>query len=82
MVCHEVVMKHIFYDYPRNGEYELFTFNGVTHCFDDPGSDSVPARPEMFAWLRNQSGAQPMDDTDVAYYLEPRTYLLWRLRWG
>lgn len=75
-------MKHIFYDYPRGGEYELFTFNGVTQCYDHPGSDSVPARPEMFAWLRNQSGVRPMDDTDMAYYLEPETYLLWRLRWG
>lgn len=75
-------MKHTSYHLPRRGQYELFTFNGVTQCYDDPGSDSVPARPEMFVWLRNQSGVRPMDDTDMAYYLEPATYLLWRLRWG
>jgi hypothetical protein len=75
-------MKHTSRHLPRRGQYELFTFNGVTQCYDDPGSDSVPARPEMFEWLRNQSGVQPMDDTDMVYYLEPRTYLLWRLRWA
>lgn len=54
-------MKHTSYHLPRRGQYELFTFNGVTQCYDDPGFDWVPARPEMFVWLRNQSGVRPMD---------------------
>jgi hypothetical protein len=69
---------------PRNGQYELFTFNRKTYCFDDLDLDTPAvsdASPEMFEWLRKQSGCRPMDHTDIAYYLTPQTYLLWKLKW-
>lgn len=73
-------MSHL----PRKGRYELFTYGGKTHCFDDLDLDAVKARPEMFAWLRTQDPTlcSPLDDTDVAYYLDPKLYLIWKLKWG
>ena len=74
-------MSHL----PRNGRYELFTHGMKTHCFDDLSLEHpVKARPEMFAWLRKQdpSECKPMDGTDVAYYLTPKMYMLWKLKWA
>ena len=74
-------MNHL----PRNGQYELFTHNRKTYCFDDldfgPNPAVVNAPNEMWDWLRKQSGCFPMDDKNTAYYLTPQTYLLWKLRW-
>lgn len=69
---------------PRKGRYELFTHGLKTHCFDDLELEAVPARPEMFAWLREQdpNECRPMDDTDVAYYLTPKMYMMWKLKWA
>ena len=74
-------MSHL----PRNGRYELFTHNRKTYCFDDPGFGPEPAifraPDEMWSWLRDQPGCEPLDDTNVAYYLEPKTYIIWKLKW-
>lgn len=71
--------------FPRNGRYELFTHNKKTYSFDDndfgPDPAIINAPQEMWTWLRSQSGCKPMDDTNVAFYLEPKTYIIWKLRW-
>ena len=76
-----MAMTHL----PRNGRYELFTHSKKTYSFDDPdfGPDPaiINAPQEMWVWLRTQSGVSPLDDTNVAYYLEPKTYLIWKLKW-
>jgi hypothetical protein len=70
---------------PRNGQYELFTHNNKTYCFDDNGMGPDPAivdaPDEMWAWLRQVDGVSAHDETNVAYYLTPETYLLWKLTW-
>lgn len=72
---------------PRGGVYELFTTNNKTYCFDDPDFDGYPAiidpDPEMFEWLRSQSThlCRQMDKSDVAYYLVPELYIIWKLRY-
>lgn len=71
---------------PRNGRYEIFTHNGVTHCFDDPDLDGFSTPEGMFNWIRSQDTAfwSPMDsmpDCNVALYLTPELYLLWKLTW-
>ena len=73
-------MSHL----PRNGRYELFTYGGKTHCFDDLDIDVVKAKPEMFEWLRNQDPelCHSMDETNVAFYLDPKLYLIWKLKWA
>lgn len=74
-------MNHL----PRRGEYAIFTVQGRTRCFDDvtvvnPVMVNAPA--EMFAWLRRQPGCRCHSETsDIAFYLTPQTYLLWKLRW-
>ena len=68
--------------YPRNGHYELFTHSRRTYCFDEgPDPVVVNAPDEMWQWLREQPGCKPLDDTNVAYYLDPKTYLIWKLKW-
>lgn len=73
-------MSHL----PRNGQYELFSYGMKTHCFDDLDLEAVKSTPEMFEWLRSQDPAlcRPMDDTNVAFYLDPKIYLLWKLKWA
>ena len=72
---------------PRNGRYELFSTGGRTYCFDDPGwVNWIPSRSEMFEWIRNQDSTlwQPMVEmplSNVALYLDPQLYLLFKLRW-
>ena len=72
---------------PRNGRYELFSTGGRTYCFDDPSwVNWIPSRPEMFEWIRNQDSTlwQPMvemPDSNVALYLDPKLYMLFKLRW-
>lgn len=74
-------MNHL----PRNGQYELFTFQSKTYCFDDPFFDgpAVSNPPEeMWDWLRSfPDQCRPLDDTNVAYYLTPKLYLMWKLKW-
>ena len=45
---------------------------------------ALASTPEMFEWLRSQDPAlcRPMDDTNVAFYLDPKLYLLWKLKWA
>lgn len=68
----------------RNGQYELFTHNNKTYCFDDPDFGASPAiinaPEEMWNWLRRQKGCKPMDFSNVAYYLDPKLYLIWKLK--
>ncbi len=71
---------------PRNGQYELFTHNNKTYCFDDGSFDSanpvlINAPQAMWHWLRSMPGVTAMDHTNVAYYLTPQAYLLWKLKW-
>lgn len=74
-------MNHL----PRNGQYELFTHNRKTYCFDDLDFRAEPAiinaPNEMWKWLRSQKGCIPLDDTDVVYYLDAKTYIMWKLMW-
>jgi hypothetical protein len=74
-------MNHL----PRNNQYELFTHNKKTYSFDDidfgPDPAIINAPDEMWQWLRTQSGCRPMDDSNTAYYLNPQTYFLWKLRY-
>lgn len=72
--------------FPRNGQYELFTHNRKTYCFDDSDFGSDPAiinAPDaMWQWLRNQTGCRALyAENNVAFYLDPRTYLIWKLKW-
>lgn len=75
-------MSHL----PRKGQYELFTHNGKTYCFDDLTFDGNPAiinaPEEMWAWLRSQSECRSMDKTNTAYYLTPKCYLMWKLKYA
>ena len=72
---------------PRNGRYEIFSTGGRTYCFDDPGWENwVPADPAMFEWIRSQDTLlwSPMKqdpDSNVALYLDPKLYMIWKLRW-
>jgi hypothetical protein len=71
---------------PRKVQYELFTHNRKTYCFDDHTLDGNPAivsaPEEMWNWLRSYPHlCRAMDDTNVAYYLTPEFYLLWKLKW-
>jgi hypothetical protein len=68
---------------PRNGQYEIFTHGGKTHCFDD---DIIIQTPDgMFECIRSQDTTLWRDMgepwNDVAFYLEPALYMLWKLRW-
>ena len=76
-------------NYPRNGQYELFTYSRKTYCFDDPDFGPNPAiinaPEEMWQWLRSQPGCRPLEDfpnDNAAYYLDPKTYLMWKLKWA
>jgi hypothetical protein len=72
---------------PRNGQYEIFTYSGWTHCFDDTELDSIKTPPGMFEWIRSQDpklwhGMSHYPDENAAFYLEPKLYLLWKLKWA
>lgn len=80
-------MKQKRNHFPRNGQYELFTYMGKTYCFDDLELGSDPAvtnaPEEMWTWLRNQEGCRALGDYgNTAYYLDPRTYLIWKLKYA
>jgi len=72
---------------PRHGRYEIFSTGGRTYCFDDPGwINWIPSDPEMFVWIRSQDPVlwSPMTKdpaSNVALYLDPRLYMIWKLRW-
>ena len=67
----------------RNGQYELFTHNRKTYCFDESSNPIIVNAPEeMWSWLRSTEGVRPLDETNVAYYLTPEIYLIWKLRWA
>lgn len=70
---------------PRGGEYELFTYAGRTSCYDD-GNITIDTPAGMFEWIRAQDtaewrGLKLSPDTNIAFYLTPKLYLLWKLRW-
>jgi hypothetical protein len=74
--------------YPRKGRYELFTTDGRTYCFDDLHWENyIKSSEEMFEWIRSQDSAlwEPMKndpDSNVALYLKPELYLIWKLKWA
>lgn len=73
--------------YPRNGRYEIFTHGFKTHCFDDPTFDAIRTPQGMFEWIRSQDRSlwSPMEEdpeSNVALYLSPDLYLLWKLKWS
>lgn len=73
--------------YPRNGRYEIFTHGNRTHCFDDTGFTNIPTPPGMFEWIRSQdrslwAGLEFDPASNVAFYLQPELYLLWKLKWA
>ena len=76
-------MNHL----PRNGRYELFSTGGRTYCFDDPGwVNYIKSSDEMFSWVRSQDPSlwesmRDYPESNVALYLDPKLYLLWKLRW-
>lgn len=70
---------------PRGGEYELFTTQGKTYCFDDLGAERITTPPDMFDWIRAQDPTQwraLQDGSDTAFYLKPNMYLAWKLKYG
>lgn len=71
---------------PRRGQYEIFTHRLNTYCFDDLDYGCEPvvinAPEQMWKWLRMQPGCIPLDHTNTAYYLDPETYLMWKLMWA
>lgn len=78
----EVDLSHL----PRNGQYEIFTTNGRTYCFDDPSIVHIPTPPGMFEWIRSQDRRywHPMaivPDSNAALYLQPELYLAWKLKY-
>jgi hypothetical protein len=82
-----MVMKKKGLDLPRNGRYELFSTGGRTYCFDDPSWENyIHSNEEMFNWIRSQNPSlwEPMGDnpeSNVALYLDPKLYVLWKLKW-
>jgi hypothetical protein len=60
---------------------------GRTYCFDDPDwVNYIHSSEEMFEWIRNQDPSlwSPMTmhpESNVALYLHPELYLVWKLRW-
>ena len=71
----------------RGGDYEIFSHNGRTQCYDDPSLGQVDTRPEMFVWIKEQDaslwhGLANWPNDDTAYYLKPELYLLWKLSFG
>ena len=68
---------------PRNGQYEIFTNHGRTYCFDDVHFSHIPTPAGMFEWIRSQDPTQwhdLKDGRDVAFYLTPKLYVLWKLK--
>ncbi len=78
----ETVLSHL----PRNGRYELFSYKGKTHCYDDPSFESIATPVGMFEWVRAQDPEywEPMSvepESNVALYLTPELYMVWKLKW-
>ena len=78
-------MSHL----PRKGQYELFIYRGLVHCFDDPAQEAWKETIEMTAWLDKQSKdlcrafrTDPKQNKANAYYLDPKLYFLWKLKWS
>jgi hypothetical protein len=72
---------------PRQGRYEIFSSRGRTYCFDDLDQPGIPTPTGMHEWIRGQDprlwSPMSMDpSSDVALYLQPELYLLWKLKWG
>jgi hypothetical protein len=71
---------------PRNGRYEIFSNAGRTYCFDDPGFEWINTPKGMIEWIKVQDTSlwhgmgEPLND--VAFYLKPELYILWKLRWA
>ena len=73
-------------DLPRNGQYEIFTSNGRTYCFDDVDFGHIPTPEGMFDWLRSQdpnywSPMKSEPNSNVALYLTPELYFVWKLKY-
>lgn len=71
---------------PRNGQYEIFTTNGRTYCFDDVDFSHIPTPAGMFEWIRSQDpeywSAMKIDpNSNSALYLKPELYLAWKLKY-
>lgn len=41
--------------YPRNGRYELFSFQNKIYCFDDYSLGEIKASEEIYNWIRKQN---------------------------
>lgn len=76
------VGKHL----PRNGQYELFIFNNIVHCFDDLLLTEFKISPDdfgkMLGWLQDRIDEGCRRCEDHVWYLTPNMYLLWKLRWA
>lgn len=71
---------------PRNGQYEIFSCVGVTYCFDDLEFEPIGTPEGMFEWIRAQDPEQwkpvkIMPDSNTAFYLTPKLYMMWKLKW-
>lgn len=72
---------------PRRGRYEIFTIENRVYCFDDPTwYNWIPYQLEIHEWIRSHDPAlwEPMSsdpDSNVALYLDPKLYMLFKLRW-
>lgn len=76
-------MSHL----PRKGQYELFFHSGKVYCFDDLDVSFWIEHLDMITWLNQQDhlSCRPYrlsnDKKPTAWYLDPETYMLWKLRW-
>lgn len=70
---------------PRKGQYELFlsSNSNLIYCFDDLDQGAVwHKQPEMIEWLNRQDPKQCRNFENIAYYVTPKLYLMWKLTWN
>ena len=73
--------------FPRGGLYEIFIHNRKVYCFDDRdlSVNFIPEQESIHKWIQQQdpelwySMDPPHDRT--AYYLSPKLYFLFKLKW-
>lgn len=69
---------------PRNGQYELFIYLGRIQCFDDLDFSPIRETAEIHNWIRSQPNDlwRAMDSQYNVYYLQPKLYNWFKLRWS
>lgn len=71
--------------YPRNGQYEIFIHLGRVLCLDDPDWNIKDESEDIHTWIRSQAAGWYNMETPhdrVAYYLDPKLYMLFKLKFS